>query len=631
MPQDDGTRTKERTLPGGAELASTGVHFRVWAPDRKEVTVVATSGGRKIAVGLKPETGGYWSATAAGLRAGDRYGFRLDSDSRTYPDPFSRFQPDGPHGPSEVVDPAAFAWTDGGWKGIALPGQVLYELHVGTFSPAGTWKGAAEHLDKLADLGVTCIEVMPVAEFPGEFGWGYDGVSLFAPSHLYGTPDDFRRFVDRAHGLGLGVILDVVYNHLGPDGNYLPAFSSHYFSDRHKTDWGEAINYDGPQSEAVREFFVSNATYWIREFHLDGLRLDATQNIYDSSPLHVVAELSRDARRAAGGKSLLLIAENEEQRSLLLRPIEEEGHGLDAVWNDDFHHTAIVALTGQSEAYYSDYRGTPQELISAIKRGYLYQGQTSAWQKKRRGTSALKTPPRRFISFLENHDQVANSARGSRRHQLGHPGQYRALTALLLLAPTTPLLFQGQEFAAQAPFLYFADHHSELAPLVAEGRRKFLSQFPSLTSPETQQGIPDPADRETFERCRLDWSERERNAEMVSLHRDLLTLRREDPVLSGGASVDGAVLGDNAFLIRFFAPDGLDRLFLMNLGQDLTLAPAPEPLLAEPDGAVWETLWSSDAPHYGGPGIPPLEQQGGWSLAKHSAVLLAARSKEAMP
>lgn len=623
---------EERLTPVGAELVGNGVSFRVWAPGHQSVTVVVdpADGSAGASVELSPEPEGYWSATVPELRAGQRYAYVLDGDARRYPDPASRFQPEGPHGPSAIIDPSQFTWTDRTWRGLKLRKQVLYELHVGTFSKAGTWRGAIEHLPHLSDLGVTCLEVMPVSDFPGEFGWGYDGVSLFAPSRLYGTPDDFRAFVDAAHRLSLGVILDVVYNHIGPDGNYLSAFSRHYFTDRYKTDWGEAINYDGPQSGPVREFFVSNASYWIREFHLDGLRLDATQNIYDASAEHVVAELSQAARDAAGERSLLLVAENEEQRTHLVRPVNQGGHGLDALWNDDFHHSAIVALTGQAEAYYSDFRGTPQELISSVKRGYLYQGQTSHWQNKGRGTSTRGTAPARFISFLENHDQVANSARGIRRHRLGDPGQYRALTALMLLGPATPLLFQGQEFSASTPFLYFADHHAELAPLVAAGRRQFLSQFPSLASSEAQQGIPDPAERETFEQCRLDWSERSRNAEMLDLHRDLLRLRREDRVLAQeNPDLDGAVLGDRAFVIRFFAENGLDRLLLANLGRDLPLAPAPEPLLAEPEGMAWEVLWSSDSPRYGGLGVPPLEQTGGLRIPRHSALFLGPREREA--
>ncbi len=451
---------QERSLSLGAEFVGSEVRFRVWAPSRREVTLVLSArGGASRSHRMSEAADGYWEIRLPDVEPGDRYFFRLDDDPTEYPDPASRSQPDGPHGHSEVIDPRKFAWTDGKWKGTGPSGQVLYELHIGTFSRSGTWDGAIEQLADLKELGVTCLEVMPVAEFPGKFGWGYDGVSLFAPSRLYGRPDDFRRFVDSAHRLGLGVILDVVYNHLGPDGNYLPSFSPDYFTDRYKTDWGAPLNFDGDQNGPVRDFFIANAVHWIREYHLDGFRFDATQNIYDASPRHILRDVGEAARRAAGGRSILLIGENEEQQVRLVTPTDRGGYGFDALWNDDFHHSAYVALTGQSEAYYSDYRGTPQEFISAFKRGFLFQGQASTWQKKRRGSVALWTDATCFISFLENHDQVANSATGAHRHALAQPAQYRAVAAAWLLAPMTPLLFQGQEFAASAPFVFLADHN----------------------------------------------------------------------------------------------------------------------------------------------------------------------------
>jgi maltooligosyltrehalose trehalohydrolase len=325
---------------------------------------------------------------------------------------------------------------------------------------------------------------MPVADFPGRFGWGYDGVNFFAPTRLYGAPDDFRRFVDRAHALGLGVILDVVYNHFGPDGNYLAQFSEHYFTDRYACDWGAALNFDGPVANPVREFFVANAEHWIMEYHLDGLRFDATQAMHDHSEEHVLAAVQRRVREAAGSRSLFLVAENEDQLSELVRPPEQGGMGLDGVWNDDFHHSARVALTGNREAYYSDFHGTAQELLSAFRWGYLFQGQRHSYAKRPRGTSALDLPGRAFVNFLENHDQVANSGDGLRLHSIAPAGLHRALTALLLLAPGTPMLFQGQETGSTRPFLYFADHVQPLAGLVAKGRKKFLAQFASLAGPE---------------------------------------------------------------------------------------------------------------------------------------------------
>ena len=376
-----------RAIPVGVEILRDGVaHARVWAP-RCRLVEIAVEGGKTIP--LEPETNGYFAGPILGLREGGCYQFRLDRGDRLYPDPASRFQPDGPHGPSQLVDSRQFRWTDNEWPGISRSALVIYEMHIGTFTSAGTWRAASEQLSLLAELGITALEIMPVAEFPGQFGWGYDGVNLFAPTRLYGEPDDFRHFVNRAHKCGLGVILDVVYNHFGPDGNYLGQFSSDYVSSRYKNEWGEAINFDGENSAPVREFFVANAAYWIREFHLDGLRLDATQQIFDASKEHILTEIARAARNAAKERSIYIVAENESQEARLVRPEEQGGYGLDALWNDDFHHSAHVALTGKNEAYYTDYAGTPQEFVGALKHGFLFQGQYYSWQKKRRGQPAL--------------------------------------------------------------------------------------------------------------------------------------------------------------------------------------------------------------------------------------------------
>jgi maltooligosyltrehalose trehalohydrolase len=607
-------------------MADGRTHFRVWASRRRRVEVVLHRTGASC-FPLTGEGNGYFSGMIE-AEPGTRYCYRLDSEKQLYPDPGSRFQPEGPHGPSEVVDPSTFAWTDEGWPGVPLRGRVIYEMHIGTFSPEGTFRAAMEQLPRLADLGVNLLEVMPVADFPGRFGWGYDGVDLFAPTRLYGVPDDFRSFIDRAHALGLGVILDVVYNHLGPDGNYLRQFSTEYFSERHKTDWGEGLNFDGPNREPVREFFTANAAYWIDEFHLDGLRLDATHSIVDDSPdEHILAAISRAAGRAAGSRSIVLVAENEKQEAHLARRIDRGGYGLDMLWNDDFHHSARVALTGRTEAYYSDFRGKPQELLAAIKFGYLFQGQYYAWQKQPRGTPALDLPPYAFVSFLDNHDQVSNSATGQRMHALTSPGRYRAFTAVLLLAPATPMLFQGQEFASSAPFFYFADHHPELAKLVRDGRREFLSQFFSLAQPSAPS-MPDPDAIETFERCRLDLSEIDSHEWAVQLHRDLLRLRREDPTfrLQNYRGVDGAVLGPEALVLRFFGEEpALDRLLLLNLGIDLDCAPMAEPLLAPPAGMSWDIDWSSDEARYGGAGSPSLRLAAVWLLPGHTAFVLSPR------
>jgi maltooligosyltrehalose trehalohydrolase len=604
----------------GAEvLPEGGVHFRVWAPKRRRVELVLE--GRPGAVELQREQDGYFGVVAHDIGVGALYRFRLDGGD-AYPDPASRFQPQGPHGPSQVVDASRFRWTDNGWRGVGLADQVIYEMHVGTFTREGTWDAAAREFEALAWLGITVLEVMPVAEFPGRFGWGYDGVDLFAPTRLYGGPDDFRRFVDRAHAAGLGVILDVVYNHIGPDGNYLAQFSDGYFTDRYKNEWGEALNFDGPNAGPVREFFIANAGYWIDEYHLDGLRLDATQQIFDASPDHILAAITRQVRAKARGRATLVVAENEAQEARLVCPPEQGGYGLDAVWNDDFHHSARVALSGHSEAYYSDFRGSPQEFISAVKWGFLYQGQRYSYQKTRRGTPTFGIKPAAFVTFIENHDQVANSARGQRVHRLSSFGQYKAMTALLLLAPGTPMLFQGQEFAASAPFFFFADHHAELARLVWEGRKKFLSRFKSVAVAEMLACVPDPSDPATFERCKLDWSERESHPEILDLHRDLLLMRRQDPVIRGGR-LDGAVLGPEAFVLRYFGADGDDRLLIFNFGSDLHLEPAPEPLLAPPVERRWQIVWSSEDPRYRGNGVAPMDTEENWRIPGRAAAVLS--------
>ena len=587
----------QRRFPIGAEAVAGGVHFRVWAPLRKTVEVILEGSG---SFPLEREPDAYFSGFLDVARPGMQYQFRLDRGGRVFPDPASRFQPAGPHGPSQIVDPFAYRWEDVTWRGLQLEGQVIYETHIGTLTPAGTWKAACEILPELAETGVTILELMPIAEFSGTFGWGYDGTALFAPTHLYGTPDEFRAFVDTAHSAGLGVVLDVVYNHLGPDGNYLKEFSADYFTDRYTNEWGEAINFDGPGSKNVRDFFVSNAAYWIEEFHLDGLRLDATQQIFDSSEPNIMAEITLDARRAAGDRSIVIIAENEHQNARLVESADEGGYGLDAIWNDDFHHSAHVAVTGANEAYYSDYGGTPQELVSLAKWGFLYQGQYSIWQRQRRGHPAFGVKAASFINYLDNHDQIANSSYGARLHELTTSGRYRAITALLLLMPGTPMLFQGQEYGVSTPFLYFADHRPELAALVEQGRAEFLSQFRSVALSHTEFAMGKPQDRTTFEKCKLDHAERLANAHVVALHRDLLRLRREDPVFRAQRSdwIDGAVLGPEAFALRFFSGSNGDRLLLVNLGRGLTLRPAAEPLLAPPELGKWEVLWWSDHPSY---------------------------------
>ena len=613
-----------RRLPIGVELNSDGAHARVWAPKRKQVDFVIydAKGSELSTTRLAREEAGYFAGVVQGAKAGTLYRFRLDGTD-AFPDPASRFQPEGPHGPSQIVDPSSYNWRDTGWGGATVAGQVISEIHIGTFTRDGTFRSAIEKLDHFVDVGITCLEVMPLNEFGGRFGWGYDGVNWFAPTHHYGTPDDVRAFVDAAHGRGIAVILDVVYNHLGPDGNYLPQYSDSVMT-RRATEWGEALNYDGEGSSGVRELVIQNAGYWISEFHFDGLRLDATQNIYDASEPNVIQELITNARRLAGDRSIIVIAENEAQNEALVTKF-----GADAIWNDDFHHSAFVAMTGNNEAYLSGYRGRPQEFISAAKYGFLYQGQYYPWQKKRRGTSSLRLAPKHFVAFLESHDQVSNLARSMRMHQLSNPGMCRALKGLMMLSPQTPMLFQGEEFGSTSPFPFFAGHSGDLAKAVLKGRTEFLEQFPGVKA-SGHGAILDPADEKTMEASRIDWDERDTNTATLRMHRDLIALRKSDPVISGqqGAAtggLDGAVLDQDAFALRFASAEHGDRLLIVNLGSGLTLHPNPEPLLAPPPDRRWRIAWSSECVEYGGYGTPEIDQEDfGFRIPAQCTVLLAA-------
>src|SRR6266545_1670995 len=551
----------KRRYPIGAELIGENkTHCRVWAPKAQQLDLVleesAAKNAKRTFHPLESEEDGYFSGVA-NVGAGACYRFRINKAENFYPDPASRFQPDGPHGSSCVVDPTKFQWTDSHWPGVELKGQIIYEMHVGTFTREGTWRAAAEQLEELARIGISVIEMMPVADFPGKFGWGYDGVDLFAPTHLYGTPDDLRAFVNRAHSLGMGVILDVVYNHFGPDGNYLGVYSDSYLTREKENDWGDSVNFDGADSEPVREFFITNGRYWIEEFHFDGFRFDATQSILDNSDEYIVGAIGRAARKAAGARSIILVAENERQENKLIRPRGEGGDDLDAVWNDDFHHSAVVALSGRREAYYTDYLGSPQEFISAAKYGYL---------------------------------------------------------------------FQGQDYGASTPFVFFTDTgDGRMREAIRKGRFEFLAQFPSLASDEVQKRLPVPSNPEVFAESKLDFSERQKNKHFYDMHIDLLRLRREDSRFReqkrGG--VDGAVLGAKSFVLRYFSDGNTDdRLLVVNLGERQALAPIPEPLLAPPLGLEWETLWSSESTRYGGPGVLTVATQDSWTLPAEAAVAL---------
>lgn len=514
----------------GAWIEGDAVRFRVWAPDHDRVEIVTYGEDGQEITGALPATptgGGYFEATAPGLGAGALYKVRIDGEG-PFPDPYSRAQPLGVHGPSAVDDPS-FAWTDAGWKGVALEDLVLYEVHVGTATPEGTFDALIPRLAELRELGITALEIMPVASFPGERGWGYDGVDLFAPSAAYGGPAGLRRLVDAAHAAGLGVLLDCVYNHFGPDGNYLRAYAKRYFTERHRTPWGEAVNYDGEGAEQVRALAISNAEMWVRDFHIDGLRLDATHAILDDTEPHILREIAERARAAGGGRRVVVIAEDSLNDTRLVTPVEQGGHGLDGVWADDFHHELRVCFAGDRDGYFEDHEGTAEDIAATIRKGWLYEGQVSKHSGKPRGTPAEPVPPPRFVHCIQNHDQIGNRALGDRLGETVTAAAYRTMSALLLITPYTPLLFMGQEWNARTPFQYFTDHNAELGRLVTEGRRREFQYFTSFSGAE----VPDPQDPRTFQRSKLDWDERQRpeHAGVLAWYRELLGLRAAHPAL----------------------------------------------------------------------------------------------------
>jgi maltooligosyltrehalose trehalohydrolase len=602
----------------GPVITPAGTSFRVWAPAQEHLSLVLEHGA-ELPMDRQPD--GFFSLNVSDAGAGQRYWYRLAQGLRA--DPASRFQPHGPLGPSQLVDGNAFAWTDQEWSGAGPNHRhVIYEMHVGTFTEAGTWAAATSRLQYLADLGVTTLEVMPIASFPGRFGWGYDGVYLYAPTHQYGSPDDVRRFVNEAHRLGLAVLLDVVYNHFGPVGNFFAEFSATVNGT--PGEWGDSINYDGRGSQPVRDFMAENAAYWIGEFHFDGLRLDAVQALLDTSREHIVSVICRAARTAAGARSVFITGECETQDARFLKGTGAYPDGLDAMWNEDWHHAAVVRLTGRRQAYFTDYQGSAPEFASMARHGFLYHGQWYSWQKHGRGRSALGLGSTRFVNFLENHDQVANTGPGHRLFHHSSQAQWRALTALLLLGPALPLLFQGQEFGSSRPFAYFADHDGDLAESVKRGRLDFLAQFPNLDSSEMHAQIPTPSDLVTFAASKLLDEERTADSPLRRLHRDLLTLRRHDPVLrelgTEAVRVEASAPAEHIVLLRYLGARA-HRLLVVNLGDDHR-SPMNDPLLAPLPDAPWEELWSSECPQYGGNGVIAFPNHGAWLITGRSATLL---------
>jgi len=520
---------RKHALPFGAELLSQGgARFRLWAPKAESVELHLSASDRAIRMAARKEG---WFEVEIEARAGTQYRFRIDREHEV-PDPASRFQPGGVHGASEVVDPNGFEWEDESWRGRAWEEAVIYELHVGTFSPEGTFAGVQGKLDYLAGLGVSAIEFMPISSFPGNRNWGYDGVLPFAPAQSYGRPEDLKRLVDSAHAKNLMVLLDVVYNHFGPEGNYLWRYAPQFFSEHHRTPWGQAINFDGEYSRTVRDYFIHNALYWLEEYHFDGLRFDAVHAIPDDSRPDILTELAEAIRHTLAGRHIHLVLENENNAA---RYLEREGkrhpRWYTAQWNDDIHHAAHVLVTGERDGYYSDYADDPAAKFGrCLTEGFAYQGESSGFRGgAARGERSRHLPPECFVSFLQNHDQVGNRAGGERIACLSSSAALRAVVTVLLLAPSPPLFFMGEEFGATTPFLFFCDFGPQLAERVRNGRREEFARFERFRTPEAQKQIPDPNDPATFLASKLDWSclDLRPHAEWLRTYRELLSVRRE--------------------------------------------------------------------------------------------------------
>jgi maltooligosyltrehalose trehalohydrolase len=613
----------------GAYPEDGGTWFRVWTPGHERVEVVIYGPGVEQLHELEAEGEGFFSGWVEGVGAGSRYKYRLDA-GEVFPDPASRSQPDGVHEPSEVVDPT-YAWTAGGWQGLPLEELVIYELHVGTFTEKGTFESAIERLDELQGLGITAVQLMPVSDFPGDRNWGYDGVFLYAPARAYGGVEGMKRFVDAAHTRGLAVLLDVVYNHFGPEGNYLPAITSgHIFNEAHHTPWGAAVNYDGEHSGPVREFVVQNALYWLHEFRIDGLRLDATHAIIDDSEVHLLQELTTRVRASLEpDRHAVLIAEDERNDRQLITPVEEGGYGLDGVWADDLHHQLRRLTAGDREGYYRNYSGTVEDVTRTLERGWFYEGQLYPSHDAPRGTPAQGVPPPRFVHTVQNHDQIGNRALGERLHHQIEMPVYRAVSALLLLSPYTPLLFMGQEWAASTPFLYFTDHPEELGRLVTKGRREEFKHFPAFSDSATRERIPDPQAAETFRRSLLRWAESAGppHRQVLELYRELLDLRRSHPALrerSRDSFEVRAVQGTALALVRR-ARSGEALVLVCSFEGPLALATDDLPLGMPSDDVRRVRLWTEDE-RFGGAGKLPSLAEGRLRLPGAGALVLEVSS-----
>jgi len=610
-----GTVKRQHAMPFGAALLRDGrTRFRLWAPAAAQVEVCLTGSGsapdslQQTRLPMTAEADGCFSLTTTLAGPGSRYCYRIDGGMQV-PDPASRFQPEDVHGPSEVIDPDAWAWRDAGWQGRPWEEAVIYELHVGSFTAAGSFAAVQEKLDYLVTLGITAIELMPVADFPGARNWGYDGALQFAPDSRYGRPEALKALVDAAHAHGLMVFLDVVYNHFGPEGNYLHIYAPQFFTQRHQTPWGAAINFDGEHSRQVRRFFIHNALYWLEEYHFDGLRLDAVHAIMDDSRPDILAELAQrvhehfDKRR-----HIHLILENDHNSARqLVRDSAAQPHWYTAQWNDDLHHALHVLLTAESDGYYMDYT---DDLMHCLRRclteGFAYQGERSAYRAGQpRGEPSKHLPAVAFVAFLQNHDQVGNRAFGERIVRLAEPAQIRAVTALLLLAPSPPLLFMGEEWGCSQPFCFFCDFGPDLADKVVAGRRQEFARFPEFSDPKSRQRIPDPMDPATFRQAVLDWRvcEQAGHRDWLALYRELLALRRRElmPRLPdrAGETRQLQLPGERSLAICWTLDDDSVLSLLANLGD------TPVAGVARPPGAVLYTTHAGPPGPHAGEALPP--------------------------
>ena len=585
----------------GPVFTASGILFRLWAP-RQRVVSLKIDGGQPISMAAGVD--GWFSANVDGAGAGTAYKFVLE-DGMEVPDPASRFQPAGPHGDSEVIDPETYQWQAREWSGRRWEEAVVYELHVGTFTPEGTFRALIDRLDHLVALGVTVLQLMPVNDFPGERGWGYDGVLPYAPHTSYGRPEDLKALVDAAHQRGLCIFLDVIYNHFGPDGNYLPLYAP-LFTDKHKSPWGQGINYDGEDSQFVREFVIQNALHWLQEYRVDGLRFDAVHAIVDDSREHLLKEMARRIRSEISGRHIHLIVENEENNSaLLFRNNYGKPELYTAQWNDDMHHVLHVAATSEDFGYYADFADDTAKIGRGLAEGFVYQGEHMPYRGAERGQPSGGLPPTAFIAFIQNHDQIGNRAFGDRLNETASAEAIRAMAAIYLLSPQIPMLFMGEEWDARQPFPYFCDFNEELNAIVRKGRREELSRLPGFGDGDSAADAPDPTKRETFLSAKLDWQDATsgEGAERLAYYRNLLAIRHKEiiPRLEniGGNSGTYRVEG-KSIDVRWALGDGTSLRLLANVGaDDIQDTAAPEGRIIWSEGGLtdgklspWSVIWS---------------------------------------